>query len=76
MRRAALLCAVLGLVAAGVGCNVVTGQHDCLYDPANMQLPPTDSQPQFPKVGPPFGGGVVTAPPVTEMPVPDKDKGK
>jgi hypothetical protein len=63
MRRAALFCAVLAFVAAGVGCHVVTGQHDCTYDPANMQLPPTNSGPQYPTVGSPYTGGVVTAPP-------------
>lgn len=71
MRRAALFCAVLGLVAAGVGCNVVTGQHDCTYDPANMQLPTPDGRPQYPTVGPAYGG-VTVAP--AEMPVPDKGK--
>jgi hypothetical protein len=73
MRRAALFCAVLGIVAAGVGCNVVTGQHDCTYDPANMQLPPPNGGPQFPTVGPPYGGVVVTAP-HADTPVPDKGK--
>lgn len=72
MRRAALLCAVLGLVAAGVGCNVITGQHDCTYDPANMQLPSTTSGvPPYPTVGPAYGG-VVAAP--ADLPVPDKGK--
>ena len=64
MRRAALFCAVLGIVAAGVGCNVVTGQHDCTYDPANMQLPPTNSGPQYPTVGPPYGGVTVVPAPL------------
>ena len=72
MRRAALLCAVLGLVAAGVGCNVITGQHDCLYDPANMQLPPTSAGvPPYPTVGPAYGGAAAAP---AELPVPDKAK--
>lgn len=73
MRRAALLCAVFGLVAAGVGCNVVTGQHDCTYDPSYMELPPTDygGKPPHPTVGPPYGTVVVT--PAT---LPEKGKDK
>jgi hypothetical protein len=63
MRRAALFCAVLGFVAAGVGCNVITGQHDCTYDPQNMQLPPTNTGPQFPTVGAPYSGVVANTPP-------------
>jgi hypothetical protein len=72
MRRAALLCALLGLVAAGVGCNVVTGQHDCTYDPSYMELPPTDygGRPPHPTVGSPYGAVVAPA----DLPVPKKDK--
>jgi hypothetical protein len=69
MRRAALLCTVLGFVAAGVGCKAVTGQHDCTYDPSHTQLPSTTSQPQFPTVGSPYTGGVVT-----DLPTPEKGK--
>ncbi len=70
MRRAALFCAVLGFVAAGVGCNVITGQHDCTYDPSYMQLPPPDGRPQYPTVGPPISGGVA----VPDLPTPEKGK--
>ncbi len=73
MRRAALFCAVLGLVAAGVGCNVVTGQHDCTYDPSYAQLPVPDGHPQYPTVGSPYTGVVVTAPPAH---LPAADGGK
>ena len=69
MRRAALLTALLALVVGvvGVGCKVVTGQHDCTYDPACMQLPPTEynGRPPHPVVGTPYGAGpatVMTAP--------------
>lgn len=72
MRRAALLCALLGFVAAGVGCNVITGQHDCTYDPAYNQMTPIDGRPQYPTVGPPITGGVVSTP--TELPGTDKGK--
>lgn len=78
MRRAAIFCAVLGLATAGVGCNVVTGQHDCTYDPSYMQLPATDygGRPTHPVVGSPIGGAT-TAPaamtPPAELPIPDKD---
>ncbi|MCU0703015.1 MAG: hypothetical protein MUF18_03390 [Fimbriiglobus sp.] len=68
MRRAALFVALLGFVAAGVGCNVVTGQHDCTYDPSYMELPPTNTgKPQFPTVGSPYTG-VVASPPA-DMPM-------
>lgn len=72
MRRAALFCAVLGFVAAGVGCNVITGQHDCTYDPATNQMVPIDGRPQYPTVGPPLTSGVVSAP--AELPPADKGK--
>ncbi len=65
MRRAALLSAMCltGFVAlAGVGCKVVTGQHDCSYDPAAQQLPAADGRPMFPVVG---GGSAVVAPPAS-----------
>ena len=62
MRRAAILCAFLGLVVSGVGCRVVTGTCDCTYDPASATLPAPDGRSPYATVGSPVGGGVVPAP--------------
>ena len=61
-------------VAGGVGCKVVTGQHDCLYDPSAAQLPAPDGRPMFPVVGGDHtpAGTVVVTPPPASLPVVEK----
>ena len=79
MRRMAIFCAVIGVIASGVGCKVVTGQHDCTYDPASMNLPPTDGggKPPYATVGTTVSGvgvpaaaspGLADAPPLPKGP--------
>lgn len=73
MRRMAILCAVIGVIASGVGCKVITGQQDCTYDPSAVTFPPTDGggKPPYPVVGSPVSGvGIpaVASPSLAETP--------
>jgi hypothetical protein len=64
MRRVAVLCALFGLLVAGLGCkSTVTGTHDCTYDPSTAQLPALDGKPSVLTVGGPIGGGTVITTP-------------
>lgn len=75
MRRVAVLCTILGAIASGAGCKVITGQHDCLYDPAAYALPPTDAKLPYATVGSPVSGvGVPAAPAPADLPTPKKEQ--
>lgn len=76
MRRALVLCAVLGSIASGLGCKVVTGTCDCHYDPAASTLHPPDGKSPYATVGSPVtnpGVAVPHSPAVMPAPV-DKSK--
>jgi len=75
MRRAAVFCTVLGLIAASIGCRgVVTGTHDCTYDPATVENPPLNGKSTYNSAGPAVSGFI---PPVEEIkPIKDPAKDK
>ena len=51
MRRKIALIAVLGGLAAGLGCQHIAGKSDCAYNPADYPIPPvTTPYPVFPLV--------------------------
>jgi hypothetical protein len=69
MRRAFILCAVLGPIASGLGCKVVTGTCDCHYVPENSVLKTPDGRAPYPTAGGTVSHTVVT-PSATAMPAP------
>jgi hypothetical protein len=77
MRRKLAMLAVLGGLAAGLGCQHIGGKHDCGYNPNDYAIgAPTAPRQTFPVTGNP-------APVVDPMPMPKgktdadpKDKGK
>lgn len=51
MRRKIAMIAVLGGLAAGLGCQHIGGKSDCGYNPADYPIPPaTTPYPTFPLV--------------------------
>jgi hypothetical protein len=52
MRRKIAMIAVLGGLAAGLGCHHIAGKADCGYNPANYPIaPPTPPAPSYPVLG-------------------------
>jgi hypothetical protein len=54
MRRKLAMIAVLGGLAAGLGCQHIGGKSDCGYNPADYAIgPPTQPYPTYPVIGNP-----------------------
>ena len=54
MRRKIAMIAVLGGLAAGLGCQHIGGKSDCSYNPADYAIgPPTQPYPTYPVLGNP-----------------------
>lgn len=72
MRRALILSAVLGVLAAGVGCKHIAGQCDCTHDPASSQATAGGSPVAYPTIGQPVQGVAVPEKMAAPVPVPAK----
>jgi hypothetical protein len=69
MRRKIALIAVLGGLAAGLGCNHIAGKSDCGFNPSDYPIgPPTPAYPIYP---PPAVGAKVD-PMIPNVTDPDK----
>lgn len=75
MRRKLAMLAVLGGLAAGLGCQHIGGKHDCGYNPNEYAIgAPTAPRPTFPVTGNP--APVVDPVPKGKTDADPKNKGK
>lgn len=60
MRRKIAMIAVLGGLAAGLGCYHTAGKHDCGYNPADYPIPAISNPAQtYPVIGPVMADPVI-----------------